>query len=193
MAELQPVEAEPPDLHQTAVPVEPSSSSHRWSLLLFYTSHFLFTWNDRVWEFASVILLVAAFPSTLLPSSVLGLTSTAAAIVFSPAVGRWFDNTARLKSVRYAIFAQRVAVGAGCICLWVLVAQYLETRVKDGLFAAVVLLGCVTKLAFVGKTVGIERDWVWTPQDPLTVGCRDQSVSRYRFEQYSPSKAVSNG
>jgi solute carrier family 40 (iron-regulated transporter), member 1 len=110
-----------------------------------------------------VILLVAAFPLTLLPSSVLGLTSTAAAIVFSPAVGRWFDNTPRLKSVRSAIFAQRVAVGAGCICLWVMVARSLETRAKDGLFAAVVLLGCIAKLAYVGKTVGIERDWVLDP------------------------------
>jgi solute carrier family 40 (iron-regulated transporter), member 1 len=160
MAEVQPVEAEPPTLHQTTTPADPSSRYHRWSLLLFYTSHFLFTWNDRVWEFASVILLVAAFPSTLLPSSVFGLTSTAAAIVFSPSVGRWFDNTARLKSVRYAIFAQRVAVGAGCICLWIMVARGLETRAKDGFFVGVVLLGCIAKLAFVGKTVGIERDWV---------------------------------
>lgn len=107
-----------------------------------------------------MILLVAAFPLTLLPSSVLGLTSTAAAIVFSPSVGRWFDKTARLKSVRYAIFAQRVVVAAGCICLWVMVARNLGTSTKDGLFAAVVLFGCIAKLAFVGKTVGIERDWV---------------------------------
>lgn len=107
-----------------------------------------------------MILLVAAFPLTLLPSSVFGLTSTAAAIVFSPSIGRWFDKTARLKSVRYAIFAQRVVVAAGCICLWVTVARNLGTTAKDGLFAVVVLFGCIAKLAFVGKTVGIERDWV---------------------------------
>jgi len=139
---------------------ESSVPQNRWSLALFYTSHFLFTWNDRVWEFASVILLISAYPQTLLPSSVFGLTSTAAAIVFSPAVGRWFDNTPRLRSVRTAVFAQRIAVGAGCICLWAMVSQGLGTSPKDGLFATVIILGCVAKLAFVGKTVGIERDWV---------------------------------
>src|SRR5439155_11965806 len=88
----------------------PEHPQHKYSLILFYLSHFLFTWNDRVWEFASVILLIAAYPVTLLPSSVFGLTSTASAIIFSPTVGRWFDSTPRLKSVRIAIFTQRVSV-----------------------------------------------------------------------------------
>jgi len=131
---------------------------YRWPLVLFYTSHFLFTWNDRVWEFASVILLISAYPQTLQPSSIFGLASTAVAIVFSPAVGRWFDMTPRLKSVRYAIFTQRVGVSAGCVCLWAMVSQSLGSA-KDGLFAVVILLGCIARLAFVGKTVGIERDW----------------------------------
>lgn len=146
--------ADPPALDEPSVP------RNCLSLALFYTSHFLFAWNDRVWEFASVILLIAAYPQTLLPSSVFGLVSTAAAIVFSPAVGRWFDNTPRLRSVRTAVFAQRIAVGAGCICLWAMVSQGLGEAPKDGLFATVIILGCVAKLAFVGKTVGIERDWV---------------------------------
>ena len=105
-----------------------------------------------------MILLIAAYPATLLPSSVFGLTSTASAIVFSPAVGTWFDITPRLKSVRYAIFAQRVAVSVGCICLWAMVSRSLGNA-KNGLFAIVILLGCAARLAFVGKSVGIERDW----------------------------------
>jgi len=108
-----------------------------------------------------VILLIAAYPQTLLPSSVFGLTSTAAAIIFSPAVGRWFDDTPRLRSVRTAVFAQRIAVGAGCICLWSMVSRDFTGSAKNGLFATVIVLGCAAKLAFVGKTVGIERDWVY--------------------------------
>jgi solute carrier family 40 (iron-regulated transporter), member 1 len=138
----------------------PRLRSYKWSLLLFYTSHFLFTWNDRVWEFASVILLIAAYPLTLLPSSIFGLTSTASAIVFGPAVGRWFDKTGRLKSVRMAIFAQRLSVAVGCICLWAMVTLDIASKTKNGLFVVVMLLGCIAKLAFVGKTAGIERDWV---------------------------------
>lgn len=140
------------------VPVA-SLHKHKWSLVLFYTSHFLFTWNDRVWEFASVILLIAAYPMTLLPSSVFGLSSTASAIVFGPGVGRWFDSTLRLRSVRGAIFVQRIGVAAGCACLWVMISHGIGGKLKNGLFAMVILLGCIARLAFVGKTAGIERDW----------------------------------
>ena len=66
--------------------------------------------------------------------------------------------TPRLESVKYAVFAQRVGVSAGCVCLWAMVSQSLGNA-KDGLFAVVILLGCIARLAFVGKTVGIERDW----------------------------------
>jgi iron-regulated transporter 1 len=135
----------------------------KWFLARFYTSHFLFTWNDRVWEFASVILTISAYPQTLLPSSLFGLVTTASAIIFGPAIGRWLDSTARLQSVRSAIFSQRISVSAGSICLWAMIIT-LTTREKDGLFALVILFGCLAKLAFVGKTACIERDWVylWT-------------------------------
>jgi solute carrier family 40 (iron-regulated transporter), member 1 len=145
----------------TAETSQGTHGSYKWSLAQFYTNHFLFTWNDRVWEFASVILLISAYPQTLLPSSLFGLLTTASAILFGPAIGRSLDSTARLKSVRSAIFCQRISVSAGCICLWAMIVQTLTIRGKHGLFAVVILFGCVAKLAFVGKTACIERDWVF--------------------------------
>jgi iron-regulated transporter 1 len=132
----------------------------RLSLTFFYTSHFLFTWNDRVWEFASVIFLIAAYPQTLLPSSIFGLVTTASAILFGPAIGRWFDAHERLMSVRVAILVQRITVALGCVLLWLMTWTDFGNGLKSGLFAIVNLLGCFAKLAFVGKTVSIERDWV---------------------------------
>ena len=154
-------------------------SRQKWSLTLFYTGHFLFTWNDRMWEFAAVIFLVAAYPATLRPSSIFGLASTASAIVFGPSIGHWFDITPRLKSVRCAIFAQRFVVSGGCVCLWAMITQNLRTNAKDGLFAVAIVLGCIGKLAFVGKTVGIERDWVCRPPSTLTKGDRDQPIPEH--------------
>jgi len=144
----------------TAETSQGTNNNYKWSLARFYTSHFLFTWNDRVWEFASVILLISAYPQTLLPSSVFGLVTTASAIIFGPVLGRLLDSTVRLKSVRLAIFSQRMSVSAGCLCLWAMIVQILTTSGKNGLFAMVILFGCLAKLAFVGKTACIERDWV---------------------------------
>ena len=107
-----------------------------------------------------MIFLIAAYPQTLQPSSIFGLVTTASAILFGPSVGRWFDGTDRLKAVRMAIFVQRVTVAIGCVLLWLMIIEDWSARLKDGVFAVVNLLGCFARLAFVGKTASIERDWV---------------------------------
>jgi hypothetical protein len=68
-----------------------------------YLSHFLSTWNSRVFEFGAVLYLAAIFPGTLLPMSVYALTRGAAAILFSPAVGQYIDRANRLQVVRVSI------------------------------------------------------------------------------------------
>jgi Ferroportin1 (FPN1) len=63
-------------------------------------------------------------------------------------------------SVRAAILVQRIAVAVGCVLLWLMIWEDFGRDLKSGLFAIVNILGCFAKLAFVGKTVSIERDWV---------------------------------
>jgi len=144
----------------TNIPPTTPTGPKKLSLVLFYSSHFLFTWNDRVWEFASVIFLIAAYPRTLQPSSIFGLVTTASAILFGPSVGRWFDSSERLEAVRAAILIQRVMVAIGCVLLWLMIWEDWGDGLKDGVFAVTNLLGCFARLAFVGKTASIERDWV---------------------------------
>ena len=68
-----------------------------------YTSHFLSTWNTRVFEFGAVLYLASIFPGTLLPMSVYALTRGTSAILFSPAVGQYIDTSNRLQVVRLSI------------------------------------------------------------------------------------------
>lgn len=68
-----------------------------------YTSHFLSTWNSRVFEFGSVLYLAAIFPGTLMPMSVYALVRGLAAIIFAPAVGSYIDTRNRLRVVRASI------------------------------------------------------------------------------------------
>lgn len=126
-----------------------------------YISHFLSTWNSRVFEFAAVLFLASIFPLTLLPMSVYALARCGVAIVFSPAVGSRIDNSDRLAVVRASIVGQRLAVAASCGVLWVMEReQDMEAEAKQGLFALVVLLACVEKLCSVMNLVSVERDWV---------------------------------
>lgn len=68
-----------------------------------YISHFLSTWNTRVFEFGAVLYLASIFPGTLLPMSVYALTRGVSAILFSPAVGQYIDVGNRLQVVRLSI------------------------------------------------------------------------------------------
>lgn len=76
----------------------PSSITRR-----LYISHFLSTWNSRVFEFGAVLYLASIFPGTLLPISLYALTRGASAIALSPAVGRYIDTHNRLHVVRFSI------------------------------------------------------------------------------------------
>lgn len=68
-----------------------------------YVSHFLSTWNSRVFEFGAVLYLATIFPGTLLPMSVYAFARGLAAIMFAPAVGQYIDGGNRLQVVRISI------------------------------------------------------------------------------------------
>ncbi|KAF2839140.1 hypothetical protein M501DRAFT_1024162 [Patellaria atrata CBS 101060] len=103
-----------------------------------YTSHFLSTWNSRLFEFGAVLFLVSIYPATLLPMSVYALARNGRVIIFSPAVGSWIDQGNRLIVVRVSIIGPRLTVAASCV----------------------VILACMDKLCAVINIVAVERDWV---------------------------------
>ncbi|RYP63402.1 hypothetical protein DL771_009300 [Monosporascus sp. 5C6A] len=88
-----------------------------------YISHFLSTWNSRLFEFAAVLFLASIFPDTLLPMSVYALVRSGAAILFAQPIGSLIDKGNRLRVVRISIVGQRLAVAASCGLFWVLEQQ----------------------------------------------------------------------
>ncbi|KAI1868008.1 uncharacterized protein JN550_006496 [Neoarthrinium moseri] len=134
-----------------------------WSLAIrLYTSHFLSTWNSRVFEFGATLFLASIYPDTLLYMSVYALVRSASAILFAQSIGTWIDQGNRLTVVRVSIIGQRLAVAASCAILWIMEQGIgvKNARVIATQFALVVLLACVEKLCSVMNLVSVERDWV---------------------------------
>ena len=126
-----------------------------------YISHFLSTWNSRVFEFGAVLFLARIFPGTLSPSSIYALVRAASAICFAPLVGRCIDRFNRLKVARLSIVGQRGAVVLSCLGFWALSTDGLDFPSSKPLLVAVLaLLACVEKLCSIMNTIAIERDWV---------------------------------
>jgi iron-regulated transporter 1 len=152
------------------------SKAQAWSL---YTSHALSTWNARTFEFAVILFTSAAFPDTLLASSIRGLCNTMAALCLSPAIGSWIDRSpSRLRTLLLTITANRLSVMLGCLGWAVLVFTALEPvksvsihvmdvpnwfslqGAKPWLFALVIVLGICEKISGIGNMISMERDWV---------------------------------
>lgn len=132
-----------------------------------YLSHTLSTWNARTFEFGAVIFLAAIFPGTLFYASCYALFRSAAAALLSSWIGGVVDRKERLYVVRMSIVYQRYAVAASCLVLLVLLRGPESVLVTIGWFIICVLLACIEKLAFVGNTVAVERDWVIVVSDSL--------------------------
>jgi len=127
-----------------------------------YISHFISTWNSRGFEFGAVLFLSTIYPGTLLPLSVYALCRALAAIVFSPAVGRYIDSTNRLTVIRRSILGQRLAVAASCAAFLalLLLKETLPSYVVYAFFTGLVLLACIEKISIIANTIAVERDWV---------------------------------
>lgn len=129
-----------------------------------YTSHFLSTWNSRVFEFGAALFLTSVFPGTLLPVSIYSLVRNAGYILFAQPLGAWINEGNRLDIIRTSIIGQRVPVAVSCGLLLVLEmkggTQRLGFRRDDAIFAMIVLLAVVEKLCSTMNTISVERDWV---------------------------------
>ncbi|KAE8141655.1 Ferroporti-1 [Aspergillus pseudotamarii] len=134
---------------QSSTPSErpPSKLARR-----LYISHFLSTWNSRVFEFGAVLYLASIYPGTLLPMSVYALSRGVAAILLAPAVGNYIDTGNRLQVVRVSIgpVLQRIVVAASCVIFYLLaIGQPILSEIDNTLLVALALLACVEKLSSI--------------------------------------------
>lgn len=126
-----------------------------------YVSHFLSTWNSRLFEFGAVLFLASIYPGTLMPMSIYALVRGVFAVILSPSIGSWIDRGNRLSVVRISIVGQRLSVAMSCGIFLVLERlRDLQSDLQNSLFAMVVGLACVEKLCSVMNLVSVERDWI---------------------------------
>ncbi|KAB8349469.1 hypothetical protein FH972_023496 [Carpinus fangiana] len=129
-----------------------------------FVSHALSTWNARTYEFAVILFTAAAFPDTLLMSSLRGLVVTLAALVGSSAIGSAIDRaSSRLRSLTLTILCNRLSICAASVAwFWLVrvpeVNGYSTSRLA--VFAFAVSFGILEKLSSIGNMLASERDWV---------------------------------
>lgn len=154
--------------------------------LRLYVSHFLSTWNSRVFEFGAALFLTSIFPGTLLPVSIYSLVRNAGYIIFAQPVGNWINKGNRLNLIRASIIGQRVPVAASCALLLVLLLKKdeLGSRKNTGVFAVIVFLSVVEKLSATMNLISVERDWVVVITENNEVARRKMNARMRRIDLF---------
>ncbi|EAW13147.1 putative iron-regulated transporter [Aspergillus clavatus NRRL 1] len=166
--------------------LQPHTRSSKHVLARLYVSHFLSTWNSRMFEFGAILFLASIFQDTLLYASVYALARSLSAVVLSSWLGSRMDHSDRLVTIRRSIIWQRLPVVLSCACFVVLLVPSLMGNkfVTWGLFAAVLLLACVEKLAAIANTVAVERDWAIIVSDSLAIQRQDLNASMRQIDLF---------
>lgn len=143
-------------------------SEDHGTLKYLYVSHFLSTWNSRLFEYGAALFLAEIFLDTFTPLSVYAFVRALAPIFLSHKVGQYMKVTARLKTVRSSIIYQRIAVAISCLSL--LAINSIQKREVDlgpnqsyyalGIFVVTVAMACIEKLSSTLNLLSVERDWV---------------------------------
>lgn len=149
---------EPPEPRGLKRLVVALTSASRWRLY-FYTSYGLTSWSARMEEFATPMLLLGVFPSTLFYVAVLGFVTTGSAILFGQAVGRAIDRFPRLTAVRSSILLQKLAIVLVSVLTFSLFRINPHSTSGSACFALVVLSSALLRLANMGNSISLERDW----------------------------------
>jgi solute carrier family 40 (iron-regulated transporter), member 1 len=132
-------------------------------LLKLYISHFLTSWNNRLYEFASYLFIIEIFPKSLLYISIYGFCTTLSAIIFSNKIGNWIDIEFRLKVIRITILLQKTSIIISTIIFWNLLKKESNCNNKNTViifYSIIILLGCILRLSFIGNNIAIEKDWI---------------------------------
>lgn len=134
----------------------------------------------RSYEFTVILLFAAAYPDSLLPTSIRGVLTNGVTLLLSPAIGRWVDrNASRFYTMKITIVVQRACIVAGCV-LWMLLFLSPHQQTADGfasqeatlrlgsylsktvIIGILMLFGIVERMCAVGNNLVMERDWVPT-------------------------------
>ncbi|KAL1695777.1 Ferroporti-1 [Schizophyllum commune] len=150
-----------------------------------YVSHFLSTWNSRVFEFGAVLYLASIYPGTLLPMSVYALSRQVSTILFSPFIGRYIDRANRLKVVRLSIVLQRITVTVSCVVFFLLSSGWgRQMDLQYASLAVLAALACIEKLCAVMNMVSVERDWVVVIADENEANLRVLNAQMRRIDLF---------
>jgi len=144
----------------TSVKESVSSQLTSRSFCRLYLYRFLGTWGDRQWWFGCGIFIFQFHNTDLSYNAYLGLAQCLTQVFLGPWLGKWIDDTDRMRAVKIFVFMQNICITIGCS----VVALFFwddEVEYDNRLFAGIIIgFAVLAQLAALGDQIVVQRDWV---------------------------------
>ena len=88
-----------------------------------YLSRALSAWGDRLWSFGAGVFMVALDPEDLQLVAIYGLVLSVSVIVFGAYIGKWIDQSQRLKAAKIFLAIQNLSTALSCTLLAIYFAK----------------------------------------------------------------------
>ena len=75
-----------------------------------YGSRFLSAWGDRLWSFGAGIFMVDLDPDNLRLVAIYGLVLSISVIIFGAYIGKWIDQSKRLKAAKIFLAINNLSI-----------------------------------------------------------------------------------
>eukprot|EP01133_Synstelium_polycarpum_P012387 gene12387-14533_t len=144
------------------------SVERRLSLLML-ASHLVTRLGDKMWDFIVPLILIFISPSSLVPTSLYGLSTTLIRIILGASVGDFVDKKKKLLVIQVGVFGQAISIGLSCLALYSLVSnsdrELLEADIfysstSTSLFIFILLMSALHSLSSQIMDISVERKWV---------------------------------
>eukprot|EP01084_Bolivina_argentea_P256512 431923_1 len=157
--------------HRHNVLPPPLSRANSPSFILLYTSHFLQTFGDRLWQFAVPLLFTELFVNTLFPQALFTFFTYLSVFLFMPLFGAWIDTTNRLYVVTTTIWIQNLCIVISVIIMFILgyyhdiiISHHSNIHNIDYKlilsFTGLLITSMIGQIMGNGATLSLEKDWV---------------------------------
>ena len=96
------------------------NKSFPWKI---YSSRALSAWGERIWMFGAGIFMVHLNPENLRLVVMYGFFLSVSVIIFGPFVGKWIDQTQRLRAALICMVMQNIPSAVSCVFLGLYFAE----------------------------------------------------------------------
>jgi solute carrier family 40 (iron-regulated transporter), member 1 len=160
-------------------PLHETNEHKKKYLSLLYTSYFMSSWGDRMWQFTIPVILMVIFKNTFLPTTIYFISIYLGNIFTLQYIGKWIDKTNKFKVQKIAIIIENLSIISSSIILSLIPYLFDINNIDVNNYLTIIIIVLVILFGIIGEvmnnaqTISTEKDWVIIISEEINMDIND--------------------